>query len=74
MVTITTSEKLVYSYWKIEDGVGKFYLIPGTLSPGERQLESASLDLEKILEEKIGEDWVLRYKITFDEFEQKTMQ
>ena len=57
-------------YWKIEDGVGKFYLIPGTLSPGERQLESASVDLEKLLGEKIGEDWVLRYKITFDEFEQ----
>ena len=57
-------------YWKIEDGVGKFYLIPGTLSPGERQLESASVDLEKLLGEKIGEDWVLRYKIKFDEFEQ----
>ena len=57
-------------YWKIEDGVGKFYLIPGLLSPGERQLESASLDLEKLLGERIGEDWVLRYKITFDEFEQ----
>ena len=57
-------------YWKIEDGVGKFSLTPGTLSPGERQLESASVDLEKLLGEKIGEDWVLRYKITFDEFEQ----
>ena len=57
-------------YWKIEDGVGKFYLIPGLLSPGERQLESASLDLEKLLGERIGEDWVLRYKITIDEFEQ----
>ena len=33
-------------YWKIEDGVGKFSLTSGTLSPGERQLESASLDLE----------------------------
>ena len=31
-------------YWKIEDGVGKFSLTSGTLSPGERQLESASLD------------------------------
>jgi len=57
-------------YWKIEDGVGKFYLTSGILSPGERQLESASVDLEKLLGEKIGEDWVLRYKITFDEFEQ----
>ncbi len=57
-------------YWKIEDGVGKFYLTPGILSPGERQLESVSVDLENILGEKIGEDWVLRYKITFDEFEQ----
>ena len=56
-------------YWKIEDGVGNFDLIPGMLSPGERQLESASIDLEKLLGEKIGEDWVLRYKITFDEFE-----
>ncbi len=57
-------------YWKIEDGVGKFYLVPGTLDPGERQLESASVDLEKLLDKKIGEDWVLRYKISFDEFEQ----
>jgi len=57
-------------YWKIEDGVGKFYLTPEILSPGERQLESASVDLEKLLGEKIGEDWVLRYKIKFDEFEQ----
>ena len=32
-------------YWKIEGGVGKFYLTPGTLTPGERQLESASIDL-----------------------------
>ena len=48
-------------YWKIEDGVGKFYLMPGKLSPGERQLESASVDLEQLLGEKIGEDWVLRY-------------
>ena len=45
-------------YWKIEDGVGKFYLIPGILSTGERQLESASIDLETLLGEKIGEDWV----------------
>ena len=57
-------------YWKIEDGVGNFYLIPGTLEPGERQLESASIDFQKLMNEKIGEDWVLRYKITFDEFEQ----
>ena len=57
-------------YWKIEDGVGKFYLTPGTLSPGERQLESASVDFEKLLGEKISEDWVLRYEITFDEFKQ----
>ena len=59
-------------YWKIEDGVGKFYLESGTLEPGERQLESASIDFQKLLGDKIGEDWVLRYKITFDEFEQGT--
>jgi len=57
-------------YWKIEDGVGKFYLSPNTLASGERQLESASIDFEKLLGEEIGEDWVLRYKLTFDEFKQ----
>ena len=59
-------------YWKIEDGVGKFSLISNNLKPGERQVESASLDFEKLLGEKIGEDWVLRYKITFDDFKQGT--
>ena len=34
-------------YWKIENGVGKFNIQPGTLEPGKRQLESASIDLEK---------------------------
>tara|TARA_Y100000590_G_scaffold46421_1_gene49224 strand:- start:876 stop:3335 length:2460 start_codon:yes stop_codon:yes gene_type:complete len=57
-------------YWKIEDGVGKFFLTPNTLGSGERQLESASIDFEKLLGEEIGEDWVLRYKLTFDEFKQ----
>ena len=57
-------------YWKIEDGVGKFFLVPDNLKPGERQLESVSLDLENFLDEKIGEDWVLRYKLTFDDFKQ----
>tara|TARA_Y100000590_G_scaffold76738_1_gene84933 strand:+ start:667 stop:3123 length:2457 start_codon:yes stop_codon:yes gene_type:complete len=57
-------------YWKIEDGVGKFYLISDTLNSGERQLESASIDFEKLLGKEIGEDWVLRYKLTFDEFKQ----
>ena len=60
------------SYWKIEDGVGKFFLISDTLEPGERQLESASIDFEKLLGEKIGEDWVLRYELTFDNFKQGT--
>ena len=56
-------------YWKIEDGVGKFNIQPGTLEPGKRQLDSASIDFEKLLGEKIGNDWVLRYKLTIDEFE-----
>ena len=56
-------------YWKIENGVGKFNIQPGTLEPGKRQLESASIDLENLLGERIGEDWVLRYKLTIDEFE-----
>jgi len=55
-------------YWKIEDGVGKFNIQPGTLEPGKRQLESVSIDLENLLGERIGEDWVLRYKLTIDEF------
>jgi len=57
-------------YWEIKDGVGKFNLMSGDLKSGERQLESASIDFEKLLGEKIGEDWVLRYKITFDDFKQ----
>ena len=59
-------------YWRIENGVGKFNLSPGTLSPGERQLESASIDFQKLLGERIGEDWVLRYKLSIDEFKQGT--
>ncbi len=55
-------------YWKIENGVGKFNIQPGTLEPGTRQLDSASIDLEDLLGERIGEDWVLRYKLTIDEF------
>lgn len=55
-------------YWKIENGVGKFNIQPGTLEPGKRQLDSASIDLEDLLGERIGEDWVLRYKLTIDEF------
>ena len=55
-------------YWKIENGVGKFNIQPGTLEPGKRQLDSASIDFENLLGEKIGEDWVLRYKLTIDEF------
>ena len=55
-------------YWKIENGVGKFNIQPGTLEPGKRQLESASIDIENLLGERIGEDWVLRYKLTIDEF------
>ncbi len=56
-------------YWKIENGVGIFNIQPGTLEPGKRQLESASIDFENLLGEKIGEDWVLRYKLTINEFE-----
>ncbi len=56
-------------YWKIEDGVGKFSIQPGTLDPGKRQLDSASIDFENLLNRKIGEDWVLRYKLTIDEFQ-----
>ncbi len=59
-------------YWKIEDGVGKFFLISDELKSGEQQLESASINFEKLLGQQIGEDWVLRYKITFDDFKQGT--
>ena len=55
-------------YWKIENGVGKFNIQPGTLEPGKRQLDSATIDFENLLGERIGEDWVLRYKLTIDEF------
>ena len=36
-------------YWKIENGVGKFNIQPGTLEPGTRQLDSASIVLEDLL-------------------------
>ena len=52
-------------YWQIRDGEGHF-----TLHSGNVQLDSATYDLAPLLESEIGEDWILRYKITFDNYKQ----
>ena len=52
-------------YWQIRDGEGHFML-----PPNKQQLNSATYDLAPFLESEVGEDWVLRYKITFDTYKQ----
>ena len=52
-------------YWQIRDGEGHFMMHSGV-----QQLDSATYDLEPLLESEIGEDWILRYKITFDNYKQ----
>ena len=52
-------------YWQIREGEGHFMLYSGT-----QQLNSATYDLLPFLESEIGEDWILRYKITLDNYDQ----
>jgi len=54
-------------FWKIKDGEGYFLLNSNT-----KQLNSATFDLNSQLESDIGEDWVLRYKLKIDNYEQGT--
>ena len=52
-------------YWQIRDGEGHFMLYAGN-----QQLNSATYDLLPFLEYEVGEEWILRYKITFDNYNQ----
>ena len=52
-------------YWQIRDGEGYFMLYSGI-----QQLNSATYDLLPFLEDEIGEEWILRYKITLDNYNQ----
>ena len=52
-------------YWQIRDGEGYFMLYSGN-----QQLNSATYDLLPFLEYEVGEEWILRYKITLDNYDQ----
>ena len=52
-------------YWQIRDGEGYFMLYSGT-----QQLNSATYDLLPFLEDEIGEEWILRYKLSLDNYKQ----
>ncbi len=54
-------------YWKIKNGEGHFLL-----HSKQQQLESATFDLLPLLESEIGEDWILRYKLQIDNYQQTT--
>ena len=62
---LTTSSK----FWKIKDGEGYFFLHSKT-----KQLDSATFDILPRLDsgEEVGEDWILRYKLSLDNYEQST--
>ena len=55
----------VGDYWNIKNGEGHFLL-----NPKIKQLNSATFDLKPLLESDIGDDWILRYKLKIDTFEQ----
>ena len=56
------------NYWKISQGEGHFFL-----EPGKKQLESATFDLLSVIDyTEIGGEWVLRYKISIDNYQQNS--
>ena len=56
------------NYWKILQGEGHFFL-----EPGKQQLESATFDLLSVTDyTEIGGEWVLRYKISIDNYQQNS--
>jgi len=68
--TSTTNWKGLSStgdFWKIKDGEGYFLL-----NSKIKQLNSATFDLKPHLESDIGEEWILRYKLKIDNYEQGT--
>jgi len=54
-------------YWNIKNGEGHFLL-----NAEIKQLNSATFDLNPLLESDVGDDWVLRYKLKIDNYEQGT--
>ena len=55
-------------YWKISQGEGHFFL-----KPGAKQLESATFDLLSAIDfTEIGSEWVLRYKLSIDEYKKNS--
>ena len=57
-------------YWKISQGEGHFFL-----KPGEKQLESATFDLLSTIDfTEIGSEWILRYKLSIDGYQQNSTE
>jgi len=55
-------------YWKVSQGEGYFFLKPGT-----KQLESATFDLLSAIDfTEIGSEWILRYKLSIDGYQQNS--
>ena len=54
-------------YWKIKDGEGHFFLYSR-----EQQLNGATYDILPLLEEEVGTEWILRYKLKLDNYDQVT--
>lgn len=57
-------------YWTISNGEGHFFLKPGT-----KQLESATFDLLSTIDfTEIGSEWILRYKLSIDGYQQNSTE
>ena len=58
------------NYWKIFQGEGHFFL-----KPGIQQFDSATLDLLSSIDStEIGSEWILRYKLSIDGFQQNSTE
>ncbi len=54
-------------YWQIRNGEGHFFLHAYVT-----QLNSATYDLNPLLDSNVGSEWVLRYKLAIDDYQQAT--
>ena len=54
-------------FWKIKNNEGYFIL-----NPQIKQLNSATFDLNPLLESEVGDDWILRYRLKIDHYQQGT--
>ena len=55
-------------YWKVSQGEGHFFL-----KPGAKQLESATFDLLSAIDfTEIGSEWILRYKLSIDQYKENS--